>query len=254
MSMLHELLAAEKTVTGAWNHLAEETIKKLKNDHFFQGHAKRLKMLEENEANKAIEESLSEDKAMPTNVLDTLDYALASFAKAEDLQMQKNKTNAKASASIEFRGTTLAEGVPIDELLGLEARLVKIKEIVLAIPTLDAGKNWAWDPNSRSWVAPVETTVKTQKVTIPIVLAAATDKHPAQVKEGSEDKTVGKFTVTRRSGAATAAQKADMILIVDELLAEVKKARQRANSTPVVDAKIGSHIVNLILSPLKTGG
>ena len=43
MPKLHELLAAEKTVSAAWNTINEETLKKFGNSHFFEGHTKTLK-------------------------------------------------------------------------------------------------------------------------------------------------------------------------------------------------------------------
>lgn len=251
MAKLHELLAAEKPVTASWNTLHTETLSKLAKPQMFEGEVVALKMLEESEGNKAIEDAAKVHKAMPTNVFATFEYALDIFAKAEDLQFQKNATNAKAKATVMFRGKELLTGMPVDQLLGLEARLMKIRELYLAIPTLDASKSWTFNPNEGCWVGQEEHTTKTEKKLYGVILAPATEKHPAQVKEATEDRTVGKFTRVKRSGAATAVQKAEAIKVVDELLAECKMARQRANDETVVADKIGAKIVEVLLAPLK---
>lgn len=251
MPKQHELLAAEKTTSSAWTALQGETLKKLNNEHFFQGHVKSLHMLEESIPNKAIEAAAAEVRKLPTNVFDTFDYALSVFARHENLQAQKNLTNTRALADIYFDDEVLLANVPVDELLGLETRVTKIRELIVAIPTLDATKNWTRDANLGCWVAPPEETTKTDKVMTPVRLAAATDKHPEQVEKVTKDVPIGLFTLIRHSGAATAVQKADAIQRVDKLLVELKQARMRANETPVADApRVGDIIKDLLLRPL----
>lgn len=139
MAKLHELLAAEKTPTGAWNQLFEDTLKKFKNPaHFFDGHSRSLAMIEDSPANKAVEDQNREEKPVTTTVFDTLDYALEIFGRAEDLQFQKNKTNQKAVGTVMWRGAPLLVDMPVDELLGLEARLTKLRLLYAEVPTLDA--------------------------------------------------------------------------------------------------------------------
>ena len=251
MTKLHEVLAAEKTVSSAWNTLYEETLKKLGNSHFFEGHTKSLKMLEESAGNEAIEAQAAEHKALPTNVHDTLEYTFGILANHEDLQLQKNYTNTMAKADVEFRGEVVFPGLPVDQLLGLEARLAKVRTLYVAMPTLDASKTWTFDAGMGCWVAPPEHVVKTEKIMVPVVMSPATDKHPAQVKESTKDNTIGKFTQVKRSGAVTAVQKSEAIKLIDELLVEIKQARMRANETIVVNAKLGKDLLALLMSPLK---
>lgn len=252
MPKLHEVLAAEKTVAGAWNTMLDETTKKMANAHFFEGHTKSLKMIEDSEGNAAVEAAASDNRVVPTNVHDTLDYALKIFANAENLQASKNFTNAVAKADVMFRGAPILTGLPVDELLGLEARLGKIRGIYVAIPTLDAGKAWTLDPATGNWVAEPEHTVKSEKIMVPVTLAPATDNHPAQVKEASKDNPVGRFTTIKRSGAVTALQKADAIKLIDELLVEIKQARMRANETQVVpNTDVGNVLFNVLMAPFK---
>jgi hypothetical protein len=254
MSKLHELLAAEKTPTGAWNQLYEDTLKKFKNpSHFFDGHSKALAMIEDSPANKAIEDQAREEKPVTTTVFDTLDYALDLFGKAEDLQYQKNATNRKAVGTVMWHGKPLLVDMPVDQLLGLEARLTKLRQLYAEIPTLDATKHWAPATNigKHVWATkfPEETT-KTEKQTTPVVMHAATKEHPAQVAAVQKDVVVGKFTTTKRSGSATALQKAEALKRVDELLVEIKQARMRANETAVESGRISDVLLPLLLEPL----
>src|SRR5262245_18916338 len=143
MAKLHELLAAEKTPTSAWNQLFEDTLKKFKNPtHFFDGHSKSLQMIEDSPANKAIEDQAREEKPVTTTVYDTLEYALEIFGRAEDLQYQKNATNRRATGTVMWRGAPLLADMPVDELLGLEARLTRMRLLLAEVPTLDATKHW----------------------------------------------------------------------------------------------------------------
>lgn len=255
MAKLHELLAAEKTPTGAWNALYEDTLKKFKNvGHFFEGHSKSLSMIEGTPENAAIEAAAREEKPVTTTVLDTLTYALDIFAKAEDLQYQKNATNRKATGDVMWRGSVLLPGLPVDELLGLEARLLRLRQLYAEMPTLDATKHWVKVPDQGVGIwetkFPDETT-KTEKVTVPVTMSPATDKHPAQVAAVNKDIVVGKNSITKRSGACTALQKAEAIKVVDDLMVEVKQARMRANETEAVTEKIADKVVAVLLAPLK---
>ena len=251
MSKLHEILAAEKTVVDASKKLFNDTNNKFgKTEAFFTGHGRTLKMIADTPENKAIEVAARTEKVLATNVVDTLSYFLAHWAKSENLLASKNLTNTKALADIEFRNEVIAVGVPVDELLGLESRLLELRGLFVNAPTLDASKRWTRDEayGVNTWVAPEENSSKTEKQAKAVVLYEATDKHPAQVKEVVTDVVVGTFTDTKRSGALTAVQKSELLGAVDELLAEVKKARQRANSVEVVSSDVGSIIARQLLA------
>lgn len=255
MTKLHELLAAEKTPTAAWNTLQEDTLKKFKNvDHFFSGHDKSLSMIDDSPASSAEESKARESKPVPTTVFETLEYALNIFAKAEDLQYRKNATNRIATADVEWGGKPFLTGLPVDELLGLEARLAKLRLIIDAVPTLDATKHWVKSSQQGAYIwelREAEQTTKTEKVVVPVIMAPATAQHPAQVQAVQKDSVVGTFSTMKRSGAATAVQKSDALVRIDTLLVEIKQARMRANETVAVDGSIAGKIVALVLEPFK---
>lgn len=255
MTKLHELLAVEKTRANAAAKLLQETSAKFQKSEMFSGHIKTLAMIEESAQNSALEQAAHEQRELPTTVSETLEYALDHWVKAEDVIMQKNCTNQVAVADLMYDGKMIASSVPVDELLGLESRLETLRRTMEVMPTLSASVNWVEDKNSGrhgAWQAKeVDKTVKTEKTTIPVVLYEATDKHPAQVKESSFDKTVGTFSVLKFSGAATSAQKAEVLATIDELISEVKQARMRANNVDAVKRNIGQDIVDLILKSFK---
>jgi len=253
MTKLHELLAVEKTRTSAATKILQETVQKFSKSEMFSGQVKSLTMIEDSPTNKVLEATAYEERELPTTVAETLSYALNIWATAEDVLMQKNSTNQTAVADLLYQGNVIADNVPVDELLGLENRLETLRKVFEAMPTLSAAVSWDVDVQSGrqgAWKASeVDKTIKTEKTTVPVVLYEATDKHPAQVKEVSQDKTVGTFNIVKFSGAATSAQKAEVLAIVDELITEVKQARMRANSVDAVNRRIGQTLTKLILSP-----
>jgi hypothetical protein len=255
MAQLHELLAAEKTATNTRDQLAADTQNKFgKGEQYFTGFTKTLELLGDDPANAKIEAAARQDKALPTTVVATLDYFLNQWARTEDVLFQKNKTNTTAIADLEFRGNVIAKGVPVDELMGLETRLSDLRKLATQIPTLDASRAWAQDSSAAqpgTWKAvQPQITTKTEKTTRAVVLYEATDKHPAQIEKVAEDKVVGTFTLNVISGATTAIQKANVLAVLDDLIIEVKKARTRANSVPVVTDQIGKSITDLIMGAL----
>jgi hypothetical protein len=253
MTKLHELLAAEKTPLAAWHSVFEETLKKFgAESHYFSGYSKTLNMIEESAGNAATEAQAREEKPVTTTVYETLEYALDLYARVEDLQFQKNATNRLATGTVLFRGTPILTDLPVDELLGLESRLTKIRQLIAAVPTLDASKHWGMSVTAgpHVWVTRhPEETVKTEKQVIPVILHAATKEHPAQVQPIQKDVVVGKFVTIKRSGAATSLQKAEALKRIDELMVEIKQARMRANETIVFSETIAETLVPLLLEP-----
>lgn len=250
MKILHELLATEKNFTSQVNKLQLETLQKFDKEHLFKGYIKTLKMLKDAPNNEQLELAGSEQKELVTTVKQTLDYLLGFWVKAEDLQATKNVTNQSAIANVEINGEILLSNLPVDELMGLEARLLDLRKVFEKMPTLDASKTWTRSLISESaWEAAIaDVTVKTEKVVTPVVLYEATKEHPAQVKEVSKDDVVGTFTTKHFSGAATSLQKAQCLERLDILLVEIKRARMRANTVLLQPVFVGKSIIEFIMS------
>ena len=213
MSKLHEILAVENTKKTALGKLIDDTKHKFGKFEFFQGLLKSLKMINESPENAALERSAAESRALPTTVHETLEYLMKYFSEYEDLQFQKNKTNQQAVADLMFRGELIHQGLPVDQLLGLEDRLTNLRKVADIMPTLPAAKEWEANDNGRKgeWKAVVQDrVVKTEKKTEAHVLYPATDKHPAQVEKFVRDVPVGEFIQINFCGAATSKQKAEV--------------------------------------------
>ena len=256
MGKLYELLAAEKTRTTQADVLVKESVSKFqKKEQYFLGQTKSLKMIEDTPQNKAMENAAFDDKPVTTNVIDTLDYTLQHWATAEDVIYQKNATNQMAKADLMFRGTVVESGVPVDELMGLEARLKDIRGMLSQVPTLDNSRRWVADEQrgKNFWRTDRDdSTTKTEKEMVPVVLSPATDKHPAQVKESTRDKIVGEFLTKHFSGCATTVGKSEAIKVVDELIVECRQARNRANTVDTVNVTIGAKITALIMTGMQS--
>jgi hypothetical protein len=254
MPQLHELLAVEKTANAQMATLASEAPKKFKNNEFFVGSIKTLKMLESSPANTALELAARVDIPVRSTVPEHLDYIFSNFANFEDIKSSIHRTNQNAKADVMWRGEVFLPQVPVCELIQLEERIRRNWIPAMeAAPTIDAARNWIMDTDSGKFLrkssVPDDTT-KTEKIMYPVVMAQATDKHPAQIKEATKDVVVGTFSTTHRTGCITAQQKADLLNTATEFLMEVKKAKTRANMTEIVDVKIGTKIKNLLIGDL----
>lgn len=254
---LFEVLAAEATVVAQATALMAETQNKFaKPDSFFRGETSTVTMLSDEAQARIIEAQESTVRPPTTSVIETLEYALASWANAEDVRATKNVTNTTALADIVLADdTVVAMNVPVDELMGLEARLEVLKKVLLHAPSLDASKPWAPADNwsvQGLMVSPTVTRSKSAKESYVLTLAPATEKHPANVVEKQRDIIVGKTEATTYSTALTTHQKANMLTKVDQLIVAVRQARNRANAVPIIDSKVGTLVVSAIMESLKS--
>lgn len=188
--------------------------------------------------------------AESTRVQMTAKMLLADASKALtdlfDVTATKDFGNCEARADVVVGETTLLKGVPVTYLLFLEKKLVDLHTFVSKIPVLDSSEDWTLDPNVGCFASKPSETVRTKKVFVPLVLSPATDKHPANVKEGFEDKSVGTWKTVKFSGAMPAQKAQEMLERVEKLQRAVKFAREEANSFPVENQKVGEKIFNFL--------
>jgi len=178
-----------------------------------------------------------------------LDYSSGHIIRYLDAVLQKESTNQRANADIVVDGVTIATNIPATFLLGLESRLKYIKGMYVSIPTLQPGIKWEIDLSQSTEVFKrvyPEERFRTKKVRRNHEIAPATDKHPAQVEVYDENINVGKIVTDTWCGMITTAQKSAILGRVDKLIRAVKKARQQANATEVVDITIGKVLVDYI--------
>jgi hypothetical protein len=234
MTKLHEILAVEDTVVSAAKKLVAETAGKFsRHTEFFTGTIRTLKRLTDSPADKAMEEAAKKVKELPTDVPSTLSYVFPFLDKGLHVKMVKHLTNQLAKADIVLGNEVLMKDVPVDFLLDLERLLPEWRAMYAVMPTLDPSYQWVSERKGVWKLKESVASAQTEKIMHPVVLAPATDKHPAQVKESTKDVVVGTFHDMTISGAATTQQKADAMKLCDELLAAVKQARMRANSVEI---------------------
>ena len=247
MSQLHELLAVEPDLKTSAEQMIGDALNTFtkKPDHF-KGQVRTVTYFDTAREG----ENTSDEKALVTTVDDKLDYALGFLGKYYDALLQKEATNQEAKADLVVDGTTIATGLPSTFLLGLEARLKSLRDVLIAIPTLEPSIKWSEDLAAGAGIfsAPPTATMKTEKVHTSKVLYEATKEHPAQIKELSEDKPVARVETLNTSGMWTPARKAATIERLDKLLRATKKARQRANTQEVVDRTVSKELFAYVLN------
>lgn len=249
MAKLHEILAVEGGLSATAQKVAQETIATFgkRAEHFTAG-TKDVEYFDSADASL----NTTEHKSMSDTVLGKLRYFTGSQVKWLDALLQKEATNQHAKADIEINGVVIAKEVPTIVLLRLEHYLAEARNVFAAMPTLQPGPTWEKDFTQNKdgevyrSVYP-KVTFRTKKTVKAVVLAPATDKHPAQVQAISEDVPVAKISDVEWSSMLSPAEKSDMLERFDTLHRAVKKARMRANNQEVTRAHIGRAVFDYLL-------
>lgn len=248
VAKLHELLAVESDLDATAKKVMEEakvTFTK-KVDHFIGAH-KGLKMFDEQRAQEEL--AATEHKALVTTVPRKLDYIRKPITRFWDAVLQKDATNQVAYADLVVDGEVLGEGLPATWLLGMEQKLRSLRAVYEAAPTHAPGVEWIPDPDRGEDVfkaAHPETKDKAEKKLRADVIVPATEHHPAQVRDYTENVKVGVFSVDRWCGTITPARKSEYLERIDKLIRAVKKARVRANNVEVKKVRVASKLFDYI--------
>ena len=124
-----------------------------------------------------------------------------------------------------------------------------MRKIYDVVPTLQPGVEWQLDPQKGEgyWKASHPLVKhKTEKTIQSKIIVPATKEHPAQIREWSEDRPVGKYVQENWSGMVSPAEKSKLLGNIDKILRAIKKARQRANNQEVSKLSIGQQIFDFI--------
>jgi hypothetical protein len=162
-----------------------------------------------------------------------------------DVVASKDWANCSAKADVVVDGTTLVEGAPSTYLLFLEKQLKDILTFVEKVPELDPQRSWKKDVNEM-YRTDGELSQRTEKMQRPIVLAPATEKHPAQTQLITEDVLVGQWNTVHMSGALPSKRKAAVLGRVQRLHDAVKAALEVANTIDAPSKKIGDGVMTYI--------
>jgi hypothetical protein len=248
MPKLYELVAVQNDAATKANTIVAETTKVLiHNTNLFTGHVKTTVAFDQA---RTQELDSIEHKERATTVPDRLAYTFKELIDEVNRGATIDQTNSQAKSDIIVDDVVIAEKVPSVTLLALERKIKSWKAMFDAMPTLQAGTSWIKAPEEGPNVYKTEhpnIKKRTEKKSVVVVLAPATDKHPAQVKENITDVPVADITQIDYSGMITSEQKAGMLDRADRLLRAVVAARTRANDLEVVNLKPGKAIAEYLL-------
>lgn len=180
-----------------------------------------------------------ETKIVQQSARTLLNQLIAQSAAYYDLVLTQDVGNTLAKADIVVDNEVLAKDVPATHLLFLEQQATDLITIIEKLPTLDGLVSWVKDDVTGGWQSqPVETN-RTKKVSKPLELSPATEKHPAQVQLVTEDIVVGVWTAVRSSTLLSPTQRQQCLDRAMKLKLAIIDARHRANTTGV-ENKSGS--------------
>lgn len=240
MKKLHELLSIEPDLRKETEKVSGEVRETLADPKRVHGMIRTFRPL------------LDDEDSMPpesVEMLTTTDGELGRFNTAMaayiDSAVTKENTNMEATAQLKLEGGETYV-LPATALLNLENRLGEIRKVYAAIPTLDPAEVWHYDDDLGVYVADTRIAYKTRKVPKTHVSYDATPEHPAQVEIFHEDIRVGERETIIHSGAMTLARKRVLLSRIDDLMKDVKQARQRANDIEVKEVEIADLIFKVI--------
>lgn len=244
MAKLNQVIAAEKGVKGRAESALTEAYKLIQKGDLFTGLARKYDPLDDKG-----EQRPSENKKLQNRAPELLKQVQKQLVELFDTVATKEKTNTKAKADVKVDGKVLLADVPVATLLFLEKKLVDLRTFVSKLPELDPAETWAWEENQNCYATYPIKKASTKKVQAPLVLAPATEKHPAQVQLVSEDVVVGYWTETKYSGALPSTRITELLERVEKLQMAVKYAREEANGIQVEEMKVGETVLGYIFAP-----
>ena len=248
MSKLHEILAVEGELEGLFKKMLIETQKTFSDKPaFFIGSERHYTSFLDEKENDV---EASEHQELVTTVKAKLLYLCRPVVRFFDAVLQKDTANQAAVADITIGDKVLATGVPATTLLGYENKMKLMRPVFAAIPTLQSGVKWIPDPDMGEDIYKQEhpaEAIKARKVRKYVTVTAATEHHPADVREEMNEEKTGKYIKTTWSGMVTPARKSEILERFDKLARAIKQARQRANCVEVKNVTVGQKLIDYIL-------
>jgi hypothetical protein len=253
---LFEIIAVEGDAQSRAVKLIQETKTVFSNkENLFKGKQRTLQLFDR-PSEKLVEIEALEAKdttyiKVESTVPDSLNYLGCILADYWDLMYQKEASNQVAKADIVMDGNVLLANVPLTFLLCMESRLRDLRVVFDSIPTLSPGIEWTPDTayGKHIYQSPLVKNVKTREDTEYRVVVQATDKFPAQVQAIKGQFNIGQYSDKDWSGLISSAEKANLLLTFDKLIAAVKTARQRANDTDANKDKVGDILLTALIGP-----
>lgn len=240
---LNQLIAIENGTKTRAHEAITEAHKLLQRGDLFNGHARRYRS-KDDEGEKVPDE----DKAVTHRASQLISDAQAKLIELFDVTAMRDYANGSAKADVVVGERVLLKDVPVTYLLFLEKKLVDIHTFVKKLPTLALGEEWTKNEAQDLYASKPVESIRTKKVSRPLILAEATKEHPAQVKEIVEDLTVGFWTTTKYSSALPVTQVNAILARVEDLQKAVKFAREKANEAECKKVEIGKTVFDFIFA------
>jgi hypothetical protein len=189
-----------------------------------------------------------EHKYVQINVAERLEKAKALLTDLFDVTYTKELGNTRAKGTISVDGRVILADVPVTYLLFLEKQLTDLRNTLSSLPRLDPAERWAWDDQQGYFKSAEIRTARTKKVTEFVIAAPATEKHPAQVKEVTNDVLAGYWSTVKYSATMEPTRIAELVERTETLLKAVKFAREEANGLEIDQAKAADALFGYIFS------
>lgn len=189
-----------------------------------------------------------ETKNIQLKATDAIAHTMKVLTEAFDIEATLNWGNCAAKADVVVDGKVLIKDAPVTYLLYLGHQLDDLATFIDKLPTLDPAETWKWDENQACYATEPTELARTKKVPTVITKAQATKEHPAQTEVFMEDKQIGRYTTTKRSGALPVARVNELRDRVQKLRDAVKTAREAANSIEVEKIQVGAAVLNFLFA------
>ncbi len=255
--LLHEILAVEQDVKAKAERARSQAIDTFRSKiSHFSGIRRTFRPFAVDEAlGQTGGERLEAETRLAKTVNDELAKVMREVGKSIDIGLRLDEANTRAKADIVVDGKVLVENVPATFLLQLERRLRELRAVFKEAPTYDPVRLWSSDPSAdKKHVLRAEpvVTIRKQRSRKYNVMYEATKEHPAQVDVVEVDEPVGEIRSYEWTGMLSTGKKAALLEQLDRLLAAVKQARSRANTTPIdKHQKMATVIREFLLAPIE---
>lgn len=240
---LNQVLAIEKGVKDRVDKVITEVYHLAQKPALFSGFTKRYRRI--NDQSEMYPDQRAKVQASAEDGLKTVIGAKIELA---NITLQKDQANTEAKADIVLNGNVIVKDAPATFILWLEKQIVDLRTYVTSLPTLDVAEEWTPDVNTSLFKSGDITTHRTQKVVEPIVLYAATDKHPAQTQLITKDVLVGFWDEVKLSGALPVPRKQLLLDRIEALYRAVKVAREAANMAEAPKQNVGAALYNALIA------
>lgn len=165
-----------------------------------------------------------------------------------NITFTKDKANMEACADVVVDGLVMVKDAPVSWLLWADKRVQEVRVFFDSLPTLNTAEIWEKDEVSDMWKSVPTETIKTEKIPVPILMYAHTDKHPAQVERVQKDVPIGQYKKQNFSSAISVERKRKVLDKIDRIIVALKVARANANSLEVEKLQIAKPIFDYILA------